>query len=201
METTYINQTKNEKPNINLTVRRVEANVWKDLNFASHHYLTAEMNKSCKCLLFEWEGTPIGFVGLLNSPRKGAPHGHSISRCVILPDYQGLGLSSKIINFCGGILKSLGEDYYCYLKTIHEKMGEYMTHSDKWEPTSYNGKVRTKESTLSEGKRYQNRLQRKSYCFKYIGEAIYGYEDLLKPIKELRENKQNIEQKQLILDF
>ena len=186
-----IDKNKNEKPKINLTVQRVEPSVWTSLSFDKHHYLTSALNKSCKCLLFSWDGVPVGFVGLLNSPRKGMPWGHSISRVVVLPDFQGMGLSSQIINFCGGILKSMGDDWSLYLKTIHEKMGEYMTRSDKWSPTSYNGKVRSKESTESEGKRYQNRLQRKSFCFKYVGDAIYGYEELLKPIKELRENKKN----------
>lgn len=189
MKTILIDKKKGDKPIINLTVQRVEPSVWTSLGFDKHHYLTHTLNPSAKCLLFSWDGVPVGFIALLNSPRKGKPWGHSISRVVVLPDFQGMGLSSKIINFCGGILKSMGEDWSLYLKTIHEKMGEYMTRSDKWTPTSYNGKMRSKESTESEGKRYQNRLQRKSFCFRYDGEAIMGYEELLKPIKELRENK------------
>lgn len=189
MKVLNINQSTCDKPNIQLTVRRVESSVWKDLQFDKHHYLSADLNKSCKCLLFEWDNTPIAFVGILNTPRKGCRFGHAISRCVILPDYQGLGLSSKIIDFCGGILKSLGDEYYCYLKTIHEKMGGYLTRSEKWQPTSYNGKQRGSEVKVFEGKKYKNRLERISYCFKYSGEAIYGYEELLKPVKELRDKK------------
>lgn len=68
-----INKCKKEKPKIKLTVVRVEPNVWFDLNFANHHYLTETLNKSCKCLLFMWDDIPVGFIGLLNSPRKGQP--------------------------------------------------------------------------------------------------------------------------------
>ena len=136
-----------------------------------------------------WDGVPVGFVGILNSPRKGQRFGHSISRICIKEDYQGLGLSMKILNFCGGILKSLGEDYHLYIKTIHEKMGEGLERSDTWNPTSYNGKIRS--NTKFEQGKYNNRLERKSYCFKYVGDAIYGYEDLLKPINDLRKEKQN----------
>lgn len=189
MKTILINKKKKERPQIQLTVQRVEASQWSALGFDKHHYLTHELNPSAKCLVFCWNDTPVGFMAMLNSPRKGMPMGHSVSRLVISPDFQGLGLSSTILNFCGGILKSLGDDYPLYIKTIHDKMGAYLTRSNDWLPTSYNGKVRTLESTLSEGKRYQNRLQRMSYCFKYVGEAIYGYEDLLLPIKELREKK------------
>lgn len=184
IENILIDKCKNEKPNIKLTVVRTEANVWSDLNFSKHHYLTESLNKSCKCLLFMWNDIPVGFVGILNTPRKGMPNGCAISRIVINPDYQGLGLSMKILNFCGGILKSLGEDYYLYIKTIHEKMGEGLERSNTWNPTSYNGKTRS-NTKFEEGK-YNNRLERKSYCYKYVGEPIYGYEELLKPIAELR---------------
>ena len=187
MKTLLINKNKREKPNINLKVQRVEANIWDSLNFKKHHYLSETLNKSAKCLLFTWDDVPIGFIALLNSPRKGMPNGFSVSRIVLFPDYQGLGLSMKILNFCGGILKSLGEDYYLYIKTIHEKMGNGLERSKTWTPTSYNGKIR-KNIKFEEGK-YNNRLERKSFCYKYVGDAIYGYEELLKPINELRDNK------------
>lgn len=187
MKTILLNKKIYDRPNIKLTVMRCEPNVWIDLEFFRHHYLTTSLNKSCKCLVFLWNGTPIAFVGLLNTPRKGMPYGFAISRIVINPDYQGLGLSHRILDFCGGILKSLGNEYFLYIKTIHEKMGNSLERNPKWQPTCYNGKVRKVED--SEQGKYNNRLIRKSYCYKYVGEAIYGYEELLKPIKELRDKK------------
>ena len=73
MKNILINECKKCKPNIELKVQRTESNVWFDLQFYKHHYLTESLNKSCKCLLFMWNGVPGGFVGLLNSPRKGMP--------------------------------------------------------------------------------------------------------------------------------
>ena len=107
MKIVKVNHKKGERPQIKLTVRRVEPTVWYSMGFSKEHYLTADLNKSCKCLLFEWNNIPIGFVGILNTPRKGIPYGCSVSRIVILPDYQGLGLSTQIFNFVGGIVKSL----------------------------------------------------------------------------------------------
>ena len=112
MKIVRIDHPKGERPNIKLTVRRVESNVWNI--FKDHHYLTSDLNKSCKCLLFEWNNIPIGFVGILNTPRRGIPYGCSVSRIVILPDYQGLGLSTEIFNFVGGIVKSLSDDEHDY---------------------------------------------------------------------------------------
>ena len=195
-----INKSKKDRPNINLTVTRCEPNIWQDLGFEKHHYLTPSLNKSCKCLLFQWNDVPVAFVALLNTPRKGVRFGHAISRIVILPEFQGLGLSTFLLNFCGGILKSLSDEHFLYIKTIHDKMGESLERNVNWSPTSYNGKMRNENAITAEGNKYKNRLQRKSYCFKYIGDAIYGYEELLSPINDLRDKK-NTSYKQLTLNL
>lgn len=187
MKKIIIEKHTNDKPNIELTVQRVEASEWKNLGFDKHHYLTTDINKSCKCLVFSWNDTPVAFVGILNTPRKGLPNDLAISRLVILPDYQGLGLSSIILNFCGGIIKSLGEDYRLLIKTIHTKMGKHLSKCEEWEPTAFNGKQRTK--TEYEKGKYNNRFERTSYCFKYVGRKIEGYEELLLPIDKLRKKK------------
>ena len=193
MKVTVLNQSSKDKPQMEITVQRVEPQLWE--MFEKHHYLTPELNKSCKCLVFFLDGNICGFCGLLNTPRKGVSMGHSVSRIVVLPEYQGLGLSPIIMNFCGGILaakgEKTGEPHPLYIKTIHEKMGQWLERSMEWNPTSYNGKKRSKESTESEGARYRNRLQRRSFCFRYDGPPIHGYDDLLRPIGDLRKRKEN----------
>ena len=190
MKIVKVNHKKGERPKITLTVRRVEPNVW--YLFKQHHYLTAELNKSCKCLLFEWNGVPVGFVGILNTPRKGIPYGCSISRIVILPDYQGLGFSTQIFNFVGGIVKSLsdeGHDYRLYIKTAHSKFGEALGRNPNARGTAFDGKGRDKKAIEHDNHRYRNRLQRVSYCKEYIGNKIDGFQFMLKPINELRKQK------------
>lgn len=192
MKYNYINHPKGERPKIQLTVRRVEANSWWSLAFANHHYLTQALNKSCKCLLFEWNNIPIGFVGILNTPRKGVPYGCAISRMVILPSYQGLGLSTQIFNFCGGIVKALTDeehDYRLYIKTAHSKFGEALGRNPNVIGTVFDKKGRDKKAIEHDNHRYRNRLMRVSYCKEYIGKPIDGYEKLMLPIGELRKMK------------
>lgn len=190
-----INLKKGERPNINLCVYRVEADVWWILDFYKHHYLTNELNVSSKCLLFTWEKNPVAFVAILNTPRKGLPHDMSVSRLVVLPEYQGLGVSSFILNFCGGIVCSMGSDYRLLIKTIHEKVGKFLGDSHDWRPTTHNQKYRKD----LEGKKFENNLglARSSFCYVYCGEKIKGYEDLLQPIKNIREKHYGIQE----LDF
>ena len=188
MKKVYIAHKKGERPPIHLTVRRVEPSVWSI--FKNYHYLSAELNKSCKCLLFEWDGVPIGFVGILNTPRKGIPYGCAISRMVLLPDYQGLGLSTTIFNFCGGIIKGLSDeehDYKLYIKTAHSKFGKALDRNPNVVGTAYDKKGRNERD--ADRARYRNRLTRVSFCKEYIGKPIKGYEDLLKSISELRKEK------------
>ena len=190
MKIVKVNHKKGERPQIKLTVRRVEPTVWN--MFKKSHYLTAEMNKSCKCLLFEWNKVPVAFVGILNTPRKGIPYGCSVSRIVVLEDYQGLGLSTMIFNFVGGIVKSLSDDehdYRLYIKTAHSKFGEALGRNPNVKGTAFDGKGRDKKAIEHDKHRYRNRLQRVSYCKEYIGNPINGFEKLLLPINELRKQK------------
>lgn len=192
MKEIKVNHKKGERPPIHLTVRRVEPSVWKSLGFSKCHYLTAELNKSCKCLLFEWDGVPVAFVGILNTPRKGIPYGCSISRIVILEDYQGLGLSTIIFNFCGGIIKSLSDDehdYKLYIKTAHRKFGEALGKNPNVRGTMFDGKGRDKKAIEHDNHKYRNRLQRVSYCKEYIGDKIDGFQSILRPIGEMRKEK------------
>ena len=191
MKIVRIDHPKGERPNIKLTVRRVESNVWNI--FKDHHYLTSDFNKSCKCLLFEWNNIPVAFVGILNTPRRGIPYGCSVSRIVILPDYQGLGLSTEIFNFVGGIVKSLSDDehdYRLYIKTAHSKFGEALSRNPNVRATQFDGKGRDKKAVEHDNHRYRNRLTRVSYCKEYIGDKIDGFQDMLRPIGELRKEKE-----------
>tara|TARA_R110000803_G_scaffold26894_1_gene63186 strand:+ start:220 stop:1377 length:1158 start_codon:yes stop_codon:yes gene_type:complete len=174
---------RQSRPSIELQVSRVESSTW-DI-FKKHHYLTEAVNKSCKFLLFTWNEKPVGIVAMINQPRKGCPNGFAISRVVILPDFQGMGLGTKICEFSASLFVAQGGKVY--IKTINPALGVYHNKSDKWRGTSMNGKIRKlKEDT---DKKARNRLTRASYCHEYIGKGISGYEELLKPIKEMREAK------------
>lgn len=191
MKIVKVNHPKGQRKKIQLTVRRVEASVFYSCGFAQHHYLTTKINKSCKCLLFEWNRVPVAFAAILNSPRGNCRWAMSMSRLVVLPDYQGLGLSTVIFNFCGGIVKSLSDDkhdYHFYIKTAHSKLGKALDHNPNARPTIKDKKT-TDEYSAKHDSKYANRLTRRSYSKEYIGEPIYGYEELLAPIAELRKKR------------
>ena len=173
------------RPKIELSISRVESSAWKI--FKQHHYLTHNVNKSCSFYLFQWNQKPIGICAVLSTPRNNNPYGKSISRIVVLPDYQGLGIGSQICNTIGGIYKNNNNDLY--IKTANPALGEYFNNSYLWIGTSHNGKHRFDIHQAKE-KSYKNRLERKSYCHKYIGDAIKGFENLTFGIEAMRDRKQ-----------
>jgi len=171
------------KPEIELQISRTEPDTWKI--FKQYHYLTENVNKSCKFLLFEWDNKPVAFCGILNTPGKGRSEAVAISRIVVLPDYQGMGIGSKICNFVGGIFINNG--HKLYIKTVNPALGEYFNNSPKWRGTTYNGKGRKEEQFDNE--KYKNRVTRISYAHEYVGKKISGFEHLLLPIGEMRKLK------------
>jgi len=173
------------RPQIELQVSRVESDTWNF--FKKHHYLTEDCSKSCKFFLFSWNGKPIGINAVIPQPSGHFKNGVRESRIVVLPDYQGLGLGTTISNFTAAIYKD--SDYRYFTKTVHPAIGGYRNNNkDIWRGTSKNGKSPKAQNAMG-GMSGWNVLVRTSYCHEYIGKGVDGYEELLKPIKEMREAK------------
>lgn len=173
-----------QRPQISLQVYRTEPDTWQ--LFKKHHYMTQELNSSAMCFCFTWENQLVAFAAILPQLSKGVGKAMRMSRLVILPDFQGLGLGGKILDFMGGIC--LANGYKFYIKTIHFRMGLHLEHSNKWKPTIYNGKLRKKKEEVNDI-RCRRLFTRKSYCYKYNGNSVDGYESLMKPTRKMRYDK------------
>lgn len=173
------------RPKIELQIARVEYGAW-DL-FKKHHYLTSDCSKSCKFLLFSWNGVPVGINAIISQPSGHFKNGFRESRLVVLPDFQGMGLGSEISRLSAGIIKADGGRYFT--KTIHPALGAYRNkHSDIWKGTSKNGKQPKAQNKMGNMDGWKV-LVRTSFCHEYIGEPLFGFEDLILPIKEARKLK------------
>jgi ABC-type lipoprotein export system ATPase subunit/GNAT superfamily N-acetyltransferase len=174
------------RPKIELQVSRVESKTWKF--FKKHHYLTEQVSESCKFLLFEWNSKPVAINAILPQPSGHFDNGVRESRIVVLPDFQGLGLGYKISEFTASIYKSIGYRYFT--KTVHPALGIYRNKNNSiWIGTSKNGKKPEAQNTMGKMNNW-NVLTRTSFCHEYIGEPIFGYEELLQDIYRMRDRKQ-----------
>jgi len=182
------------RPKIELRVSRVEPDAW-DL-FKKHHYLSGKNVRSFQYLLFSLGGRPVAICAYAPMPSGSVDNACRLARTVVLPDFQGLGIGSSVSDFTSGILKSMGKNIFT--KTANPALGEYRNNSQFWRGTRRNGKP-AKTHYDNHGISSWKTLARESFCHEYMGDPIKGYENILKPIKEMRENFFNLSQLKLDL--
>lgn len=175
------------RPDIELQVYRTTSDTWE--RFKKYHYMTQDLNAAAACFVFTWDNHLVAFESVLPLPSGGFDNGFREHRLVVLPDFQGLGIGAKISEFTAAILASCGKQLFT--KTVNPALGVYREkHKDKWQGTSHN----LKGMSESEASRMMGGFTRISYCHKYIGLPIYGFEELLKSAEQMRQNQENKDQ-------
>ena len=153
-----------KRPKIELQIFRCRYETWN--LFKQHHYLSEDLNKASQCYVFLWNDKPIAFVGILPFPGVFDAKTRVISRIVVLPDFQGLGLGKAIINYISSLYASV--DSKMYIRTINPAIGLALGSDKNWNPTSKNMKEVT-DSSQPKDSMNQKRLRRLSYSYKYEG--------------------------------
>lgn len=142
--------------------------------FSDHHYLTGKINKGAHCwLVVNENNTVCGFASAVALPSRDLRNAWREHRTVILPDFQGMGLGSRLSNAVAKMYYDRGCRYFS--KTAHPKLGEHRERSDLWKPTSKN-RIRRLDYLLREGedKKYKARAthaHRSCYSHEYIGDG------------------------------
>ena len=174
-----------------------DKDVWRV--FREHHYLSAEMNKGCRLFLIYWEETLVGMFSVLNQPSGSYKYAYRIHRVVILPDFQGLGCGSKIIDFFGNYF--IKEGNKLFLRTTHTRFANHCRNSNYWIEGSSSKKI-SNAGGKSHEKKYKNYdRQRIPYSFEYVGVDYNSkehqhiiclgedtYENAQKQIEEISDN-------------
>lgn len=95
------------RPSVDLEIVRCDHSAWRW--FAPHHYLTTELHKGARCFVGLVNGEPAAFAGLIHFPHPKARDIQSLSRLVVRPDYQGLGLGAySFVETVAKIVKANG---------------------------------------------------------------------------------------------
>lgn len=162
------------RPKIELQVFRTTCDTWD--NFKKYHYMTSELNWACHSFVFTWNNKLVAFESILPLPNGSYRNAYREHRLVVLPDFQGLGIGSSVSEFMGAVLKNNGKTFYS--KTVNPALGLYRTKSPNWEQTGKNGKGEDPHRVVK-SYNLMGGLTRPSYCHKYIGDKIEGFDDLL----------------------
>lgn len=102
--------------------------------FKVHHYLSHELNKASTVSIARWGRIPVGFMATM--PRPGLVsqldprHTHREHRFVIIPDYQGLGIGTRLSDATGARYLARGVRYLS--RTAHVVLRDARRRSPLW---------------------------------------------------------------------
>lgn len=116
------------QPKIELQIFRCRYETWN--LFKHHHYLTEDLNKAANTYVITLNDKPVAFLGILPFPHGHIKNGFRISRIVVLPDFQGLGLGSKLCDYISSLYAK--ENRTMYIKTSNPALWKYFDKSINW---------------------------------------------------------------------
>ncbi len=83
-------------PAIELEVYECGKNLWNA--FRPYHYLSGVLISKAKCYAAYYQKeNPIAFIAITKEQYTQTPY-YRVTRLVVLPDYQGLGIGKKLLN-------------------------------------------------------------------------------------------------------
>jgi len=161
---------RQSRPKIELQIFRCRYEAWT--LFKQHHYLTEDLNPCAETFVLSMNGQHIGFFGILPFPGVGDAKTRRLSRMVILPDFQGLGIGTKSFNYLCSLYAA--EDHVMYVRTVSPALGKFMEKNENWSATSSNGKIPPDDTS---GRKL---MKRAGYSYKYIGAKSSDDTDIIK---------------------
>lgn len=115
------------RPAVELRLSRTTRAAWP--LFAPHHYLSADLAPSAVCFLLTWDGRPVGFSAWLPFVGSGPPARRE-HRTVVLPDFQGIGIGSRLSDTVAALWRGLG--FRALSTTTHPALIHGRCRSGRW---------------------------------------------------------------------
>ncbi len=195
------------RPPIKLTIVRCEYSSWQW--FVKHHYLSADLHKAARCFVGMIDEQPVCFAGLIYFPHPVRKDIIRISRVVVLPDYQGIGIAAH--HFTQTIAKiAKANGFVLATGMAHPALLKSRAKSPHWktiQPYRINTNRRGRTSTINVNP--QHTFTRRVAHFHYVGPGFTDAKDIAaakklwsnqdakkfaklkaKGLRALRENKQ-----------
>lgn len=151
------------RPALRLTVSRVHHSAWR--TFRRHHYLNTSLHNSAHCYVAFWENEPVAFCGIMSV--IGRKHRRRISRLVVLPDFQGVGIGGKLMNMLAA--KYHSENQRMNITTGHPAMIRSLNKSNIWRAVSFKPTGFSRHTNIPNMK---TSLGRTVASFEYVGEKF-----------------------------
>ncbi|MGC3972375.1 MAG: GNAT family N-acetyltransferase [Pirellulales bacterium] len=151
------------RPSLRLEVRRCSRELWP--LFARHHYLSGGLSWGARCYAAVWDDVPAAFCAVLTKfARRGA---WRISRLVTRPEFQGLGIGSRLAEAIGDLYVADGLRFG--ITAAHPALVRHCLRSPRWrlEHVSKPGRRRR----MRPEDNYRDAQGRAVASFTYLGAA------------------------------
>ena len=166
---------RQSRPQIELQIFRCRYETWNI--FKQHHYLTQDLNKASKSFVFLISDKPIAFIAILPSPSGYYKNGFRVTRLVVLPDFQGLGIGVKVLNYISKLY--LTDNKTMYIKSSNPSILTPLDNSEDWlKVKDFKNVNKLKEHNKKHG---HNHFIKESISksFKYIGQKTTDSTDII----------------------
>jgi GNAT superfamily N-acetyltransferase len=114
------------RPSVELSIVRCRRSAWA--MFARHHYLSGALSPAARCYLALWDGRPAAFCATVSLiGRRGR---RRISRLVVLPECQGIGIGTAMAEAVAELHR--GEGHKVGITTAHPALLAHCRRSPRW---------------------------------------------------------------------
>ena len=94
------------RPEIKVDIRAAKQDEWRE--FMDFHYLSSDHNNAAHKYIAEINGEAVAWCSVLHFPHPKIKNMKRIHRIVVKPDYQGIGVGYKFLNFISEVHKTKG---------------------------------------------------------------------------------------------
>lgn len=123
------------RPALDLEVYPCGREVWR--TFAPHHYLSSSLPNGSYCHVGYVGDDPVAWLSWRRFPHPRRKNIYYINRVVVLPDYQGLGIATVMLDWAGQTLADQGQR--AHITTAHPGLVRALARSPRWEMVTKQG--------------------------------------------------------------
>lgn len=136
--------------------------------YRKYHYLNTDISKSVQCYeLFE-KDVPVAFLAVIHQPTTSAKNVKRVSRLVVLPDYQGIGIGGRFLDAIAEYYDS--RDFIFEIKTSARNLIGSLQRNAKWKCASW-GFTSPRSGKTATANHSKARTQCKTASFFYNGKT------------------------------
>jgi ABC-type lipoprotein export system ATPase subunit len=157
------------RPDLELSVHAADRSAWR--LFAPHHYLSRDFPGPAKAIVGTINGVPAVFGSYMHTvhPSRKTRNIRTIPRLVVLPDYQGLGLGSWMVDWLGEWLA--GQGWRPRITLAHPGLIRHLARSPRWRleyaPTKGAALGHNTSTNAHLHRRFTDPRTLRTWCFEY----------------------------------